>query len=63
MLGVKKHILKLTNSLVILAEAVGLKKGLEAPKKAKGLQRGPKAPQQPSARARIFGTMLQNILV
>ena len=30
---------------------------------AEGLQRGPKAPQQPTARAGLFGATRQNILV
>ena len=39
-------------------------KGAEGPKQeAQGLQRGQKAPQQLSARARLFGTMRQNTLV
>merc|ERR1711954_288967 len=33
MLGIKKHILELRNSLVVLGEARGLKKGPKAPKK------------------------------
>ena len=33
MLGIKKHVLKLTNSLVVLEEVIGLKKGPKAPKK------------------------------
>merc|ERR1711954_17495 len=33
MLGIKKHILKLRNSLVVLGEAIGLKKGPKAQKK------------------------------
>ena len=39
-------------------------KGAKGPEKAaEGLQRGPKAPKKPSARARLFGAMRQNILV
>ena len=33
MLGIKKHILELKNSLVVLGEAIGLKKGPKASKK------------------------------
>merc|ERR1711954_461444 len=33
MLGIKKHVLKPKNSLVVLGEAIGLKKGPKAPKK------------------------------
>merc|ERR1711954_356338 len=33
MLGIKKHVLELRNSLVVLGEAIGLKKGPKAPKK------------------------------
>merc|ERR1712082_47101 len=33
MLGIKMHILELRNSLVVLGEAIGLKKGPKAPKK------------------------------
>ena len=31
MLGIKKHVLELRNSLVVLGEAIGLKKGPKAP--------------------------------
>ena len=50
MLGIKMHVLELRNLLVVLTEAIGL-------------QRGPKAQRQPFARARLFGTMRQKILV
>ena len=33
MLGIKKHLLELRNSLVVLGEAIGLKKGPKAPNK------------------------------
>ena len=50
MLGIKKHVLELTNSLVALAEAIGLQKGPKAPKKrrkaSKGSGRPPKSPLQ-----------------
>ena len=46
MLGIKKNVLELRNSLVVLAEAVGLQKGPEAPKKG---QRSPKGAESPSA--------------
>merc|ERR1712081_162310 len=49
-LGIKKHVLELKNSMLILAED-------------EGLQRGPKASKQPSARARLFGAPRQNVLV
>merc|ERR1712081_15998 len=41
MLGIKKHILKLRNSLMVLGEAIGLKE------EAEGLQMGLKAPYSP----------------
>merc|ERR1711954_60985 len=47
MLGIKKHILELRNSLVVLGEAIGLKKGPKTtkkrPKASKWGQRPPKA--------------------
>jgi len=46
MLGIKKHILELRNSLVVLGEAIGLKKGLKAPKKRpKASKRGRRPPK------------------
>ena len=56
MLSIKKHVLELTNSMVILAEALGLQKGSKAPKKrpkaSKGGQWPPSSP-----------LLCQNILV
>ena len=46
MLGIKKSVLELRNSLMVLAEAVLLQKGPEAPKKG---QRLPKGAESPSA--------------
>ena len=43
MFGIKKHVLKLTNSLVILGKAVGLQKGKRPQKGAKGLKSGLRA--------------------
>ena len=47
MLGIKKHVLELKNSLMVMGEAIGLKKGPKAPKKrpkaSKWGQRPPKA--------------------
>ena len=57
MFGIKKHVPELKNSLVVLAEAMGLQMGLKAPKKR------PKAVQPPSARARLFDATRQNNLV
>ena len=46
MLGIKKHLLELRNSLVVLGEAIGLKKGLKAPKKRpKASKRGRRPPK------------------
>ena len=46
MLGIKKHILELRNSLVVLGEAIGLKKGPKAPKKRpKASKRGRRPPK------------------
>ena len=63
MLGIKKHVLKLRNSLVLLAEVIGLQKGLKAPKKSKRFWKGVKGLQDTSARARRFGAMCQIILI
>ena len=49
MLGIKKHVLQLTNSLVTLAEDIGLQKGPKAQKienAFKGGQRPPGSPLQ-----------------
>ena len=56
MLGIKKHVLELRNSLVV-------DRGRRPPEGAEEPKKRPKAPQLPSARARIFGAMRQNILV
>ena len=46
MLGIKKLILELRNSLVVLGEAIGLKKGPKAPKKRpKASKRGRRPPK------------------
>ena len=46
MLGIKKHVLELRNSLVVLGEAIGLKKGPKAPKKRpKASKRGRRPPK------------------
>ena len=63
-LGIEKHVLQLRNSLVLLAEAISLKMGPQAPKRnTKASRRGQGPPLEPSARARLFGKMRQNILV
>ena len=63
MLGIKKYVLELRNSLVVLAEAIGLQKGPDAPKKrlkaSKGVQRPSSSPLQ---ELDFFGTAHQNIL-
>ena len=62
-LGIKKQVLELKNTLVSLAEAVGLQKGKAQKREAEGLQRGLNAPPQSSARSRLFVAPCQNILV
>ena len=55
MLGIKRHILELRNSLVVLGEAIGLKKGPKAPKKRPKASKRGRRPLKPSAGARIRG--------
>ena len=57
------HVLKLSNSLVVLTEAIGLQKGPQAQKTGQRPPKGAEGPQQPSTRARLFGATHQNILV
>merc|ERR1711954_397807 len=55
MLGIKKHILKLRNSLVVLGETIGLKKGPKPQRRGRRPPNGAKGPLKPSTGARIRG--------
>ena len=58
MLGNKKHVLKLRDSLLVLIEIVGPGRDAKPKKEAKGLQKWPKAPSEPSAGVRMKGALL-----